>query len=381
MSGALFTPKKIGPIVVPNRFMRSATWEALGDPIGSPTSRQRTIMESLAEGGVGLIVTAAMVVTPKCSLVGKANGMFTGDHSRAWAPIIKNIHSHGSKIAIQLVHGARFSNPAFNGGFPAIPVSSLKEGEPEMTNADIEEIIEQFLDSAYLSARAGADGVQLHCAHASTFMEFLSPHFNRRTDKWGGSPENRVRIVKEIAEQIRRKHPELMLSVKLNGSDCIEGGVTPEIAAKHVQLLSGSIDLVEVSCGTNMLGFMHCQLDDDVLVRGVKKSERDGLLRRAHEMYDGHPFHELYNLDAVTKIRAENPNALLAIVGGCRERSSMEHVIESGVADLVSLSRPFLRDPYLVNRFRTGEISRVNCTSCGACLLACEKGVYCHQPA
>lgn len=144
MSGALFTPKKIGPIVVPNRFMRSATWEALGDPIGRPTFRQRTIMESLAEGGVGLIVTAAMVVTPKCSLVGKANGMFTGDHSRAWAPIIKNIHSHGSKIAIQLVHGARFSNPAFNGGFPAIPVSSLKEGEPEMTNADIEEFASSF---------------------------------------------------------------------------------------------------------------------------------------------------------------------------------------------------------------------------------------------
>lgn len=187
--------------------------------------------------------------------------------------------------------------------------------------------------------------------------------------------------MKEIAEQIRRKHPELMLSVKLNGSDCIDGGVTPEIAAKHVKLLSGCIDLVEVSSGTNMLGFMHCQLDDDVLVRGVKKSERDGLLRRAHEMYDGHPFHELYNLDAVTKIRAENPNTLLAIVGGCRERSSMEHVIESGAADMVSLSRPFLRDPYLVNRVRTGEISRVNCTSCGACLIACEKGVYCHQPA
>ena len=235
----MFTAKRFGPVVVPNRFMRSATWEALADAVGNPTQKLIDLTEDLAKGGVGLIVPGAMYVTPKSSAVPRQSGMCLGEHSRAWRGVVDKVHSHGSKIMFQVVATCRFRNPKWNGGFEPLPVTSLEKGEKEMTNADIEEMIQQFIDSAYLVARSGADGIQLHGAHVSSLAEFLSPRYNQRTDKWGGSPEKRVRVVKEIAEGIRKRHPGLMLSIKLNGDDYIDGGVTPAIASKHVNLLSG----------------------------------------------------------------------------------------------------------------------------------------------
>ena len=380
MSGALFTPKRFGPLVVPNRFMRSATWEGLGDAVGNPTPKLFTTIEDLAKGGVGLIVSGAMMVTPKSQCVPSGNLMCLGENARAWKPIVDAVHKHGSTMIFQLMHCSRFANPQLNGGFKPKPVSALDKDEEQLTDADIDEIIQQFLDSAYLSAKAGADGVQIHGAHLATFAEFLSPHYNRRTDKWGGSPENRVRVIKELTEQIRKRHPNLMLSIKLNGTDYLDDGVTPALASQHVHLLSRHFDLFEVSCGMSIRDFTQSTVDDSVLVRGVNRSDRSALIEKAHALCDPRPFKELYNLDTVKLIRQNNPSVGLAIVGGCRTRDSMQNIIESGYADMVSMSRPFIRDPNLVNRFKTNELSSATCTSCGTCLISPEKGVFCHKP-
>ena len=338
MRGMLFTPCKIGSVVVKNRFIRSATFESLGDENGFPKQKLLSMMKSLADGEVGLIIPGS--VYP--SLIAKAPtevGLMNEKQANAWKSTIDYIHSKHSKLFFQICHSGSFSNERKG-------VSGLIQGSTEMSNADIEEMISSFVSCAKWAKVAGADGVQLHAAHGVLLAEFLSPAFNRRNDKWGKDP---TRVIREIATEIK-KACDLPVSIKMNGHDCIDGSVTPKIAGLYVKNLMDVVDMFEISCG--LANF----------AASIRKKERNP------NPNNKYPYKEGYNVEFAKEIRKIAPKAKIAVVGGLRNFEYMDKLIVDRTADFVSMSRPFIQQPHIIRNYQDALTTRCNCISCNECM-------------
>ena len=256
------------------------------------------------------------------------------------------MHKNGTKIVFQLIDGG--SSTPFDVILerPRGP-SEYHPGMHAMTKYEIAEVIENYVKAAQRLQRVGADGVEIHSAHGYLISEFLSPISNHRTDEYGGSPENRRRLLKEIVEETRRnvdtKH--FIISTKINSSDCIEGGVTPKDLAQTVKAIHG-MDLWEISCGFQ---------DGRTTIRPKSKKFQK----------ESYPLLEGYNLEGVEEIRKISKKAKIGVVGGFRTENAMKHALELG-ADLISLGRPSINDPQCVRHFHEGK--PFGCVSCSQCL-------------
>ena len=191
----LFTPKKIGNVELPNRFVNSATFESMAKETGEVSDELIKRYERLAKGGVGLIITGLMYVHPS----GRGYKYQTAIHHESMIEGLKKlvaaVHQAGGKIAFQLVHCGRQTTKDMIGQTPLAPSSRGRDPvnfvkPKEMTEDEIREIVKAFGAAAHRAVEAGVDGIQLHGAHGYLISEFLSPFFNIRTDSWGGSEEN-----------------------------------------------------------------------------------------------------------------------------------------------------------------------------------------------
>jgi 2,4-dienoyl-CoA reductase-like NADH-dependent reductase (Old Yellow Enzyme family) len=378
-NSVLFAPETIGHHTIKNRFMRSATNEYLATRDGTPRRELRDTIVSFAMNDVGLIVTGCMYIGNDGRRAFTQSGMCTPEQSKSWKSINDEVHKHGSKILFQLSHAGPSGNAKCNNGIPVGVPTSFHKRTRTLTKAEIGDVIEQFKNAAGHAYRSGADGVQLHAAHGYLLSCFLSPALNRRNDEYGGSFENRMRIVEEIVGEIRKSLPgSFLLSIKMNGDDCRKGGLTPYDAAKIVNKLQRSVDLFEISGGSSGMFSIRSNLDEKAVVKGAKKENREAILERSRKATKDSPFFENYNLASCKIIRELNPTAKLALVGGLRKFTEMEKIVNSGTANLCSLSRPFIKDSSLVKRFRVGTIDEPTCTNCGSCILNLEGGMFCH---
>jgi 2,4-dienoyl-CoA reductase-like NADH-dependent reductase (Old Yellow Enzyme family) len=345
--------------------MRSPTWEAAADKDGVPTPALTKMMHQLALGGVGLIFPGAMYCGDSGNTLPGQSGLRTNAQMRVWRrDVIPTVHERGSKLMFQLAHGGISGKASIN----------------DLTTAEIERIVQDFAGSTKLAVEAGADGVQLHCAHGFFLSAFMSPCKNTRSDEYGGSDAGRLRIVNEILDAIKGVIPKgFALSIKMNGEDYIPNGVTADIAARYVSLLKKKVDFFEISCGVSTKYAIRSDINDLNLTRGITGKEKADLLKSVHEMMDGLGFSRMYNRDICKVIKRVNPDATLAMVGGNRVFREMEEVVQSGDADLISLSRPLLNDAYLVKRFEAGTMDHSLCSNCGSCVLSTGKGIYCHM--
>jgi len=349
----LSTPIKIGNMVVPNRIMRSAVWMAACDVDGYPPQALLEYYRELARGKTGLIVPG--YVYPIKS--GKANpgqgGMWSDRHAESWRSTIKDVHGLGSKIIFQVCDSGvttTFDN------VKEMPrgVSALLPGQREMTTIEIDEVIESFKNCAKRLEEVGADGMQIHGAHGYLVSAFLTPLMNKRTDQYGGALENRVRFLQEICKEIRSvTSPSFNLSMKINGDDCKENGLTADVVGDIISRFK-SIDLFEISCGL---------ADAQVTVR-MKSKDKQTI---------GYPLTEGYNFRYAEIIKKVAPKQSLAVVGGYRNLSEVEKVLKTGVVDLVSFGRPSLADPHFAQKLLNGQ-KKVRCISCGLCILKSLEG-------
>lgn len=380
----VFSPKQLGPMTVPNRFIRSATGELCGNPDGTPGKRLIDMIISYSKGECGLIVPGCLHVCESGRMFPQMPGMSNKLQSDSWKPVINEVHKNGSKILLQLYHPGIASNPQFNGGVMPMGPTSISPQIHAMTNQEIEEMIQSFINAGVYSYRSGADGCQLQLSNKYLLSGFLSPFYNRRTDKWGGTVDNRLRIVKEIISGIKAKTPEsFALSVKMNTDDHLPNGINKEMALQHVHSMEKDVDLFELTNGA-VIGKhwgIRGKVDQSVLLRGVPGDKKNELLKMAQDSFDGVPFEENYNQADTEFVRRNAPNVNIAMVGGIRSFDSMENIIKSNVADMVAMSRPFIRDPYVVKKFKEGKIDKSSCISCATCLINLGKGLYCHVKA
>jgi 2,4-dienoyl-CoA reductase-like NADH-dependent reductase (Old Yellow Enzyme family) len=377
----LFSPIRVGTVELANRFMHSATFEGMAERNGEVSQRHLRRYRALARGGIGLIIPGYMYVHPH----GKAAPRQTGIHDDSMIPGLRRladeIHTQDAKVAFQLVHAGRQTTRAVIGRNPLGPSSAKRDPvnfvkPTPMTEEDISTLVASFAEAAVRAAEAGADGVQFHAAHGYLLNQFLSPFYNRRQDSWGGSPEGRFRVLREIYAAVRARIPESMfVAVKLNTYDHTpEEGITPELAARYARwLVELGIDFVEISSGSLLYSFMNvCRGDVPVaeLMRGLPWWKKPIGKRLLGKMAGGYGYDQPYHLEAAAVIKPEMGSTPLALVGGVRRVDQMERILDNGAADIISMSRPFIREPFLVRRIRDGETDTAACESCNKCLAA-----------
>ncbi len=370
----LFTPFKFKDLEIKNRFIFSACEDNLPTEQGLMTDEIIKKYCRIAAGEVGLIISSHIAVHP----LGKGRKRQLGIYRDDFIPGLKNltdaVHGQGSKIVFQLGHAGIQASEKATGQLPFGPSPSRKN--EEMNEDQIQGAILAFTEGAARAIKAGADGIQLHAAHGYLINEFLSPYFNRRNDLWGGSEENRFRLLGSIITETKKILPDgLPLLIKLNSNDYTpEEGITPDLAVSYAKRLAQlKVDGLEVSCGTSSQSpWNMCRGEVPVkeISRSLPESRRPNAEVKLNQLAGQFGHQEGYNLEATKKIRPVVGDMPLFAVGGFRQVSFMEEAVKNGYTDCISMCRPFIREPHLVKRIKEGKSKTASCTNCNKCLAA-----------
>lgn len=351
----LFEKTRINQMELKNRFVRSATWEGLANPDGSCSGKITAIMEELARGQVGLIITSHAYINPKGQASLGQLGIYNRNLIESYKEMVEKVHQQGSKVILQISHAG--GRGIHNNSIGPSDFNFQTYHCREMTLKEIAEVILDFKDAAIRARDAGFDGVQIHAAHGFLLSQFLSPFFNKRIDYYGGSLENRARIILEIIQAIRSElGNQFVVIIKINSDDYIDGGFKSEEMVQAAELFErAGLDAVEISGGTSIGKYSSSRIIKD----GGKKEE-------------------IYYLDAA-KLYKKRISIPLILVGGIRSYEVARKLIEEGIADYISLCRPLIREPNLVKRWKAGDTRRSTCISCNKCFVPIQagKGFYC----
>jgi 2,4-dienoyl-CoA reductase-like NADH-dependent reductase (Old Yellow Enzyme family) len=353
----LFEATEINGMQLSNRFIRSATHEGLVETDGRPTKKLIDLHVALAKGGVGLIITGYAFI----SHTGRSGLRQFGVHDDRSIPAMRKlaqaVHREGGVVACQIVHCGAHSNQKLIGEQPIGPSSMSFNGEVicrEMMLADIARVVDDFASAAARVKEAGFDAVQLHAAHGYLLSEFLSPFYNRRSDAYGGTAENRSLLLLEVIRSVRNVvGREFPLLVKLNGTDLREDGIRPSDAIRiSAELEAEGTDAIEISGGT-VWG-----------IRMERYANRSPIRTEKTETYYGRIAKDIKRVVAIPLIHT----------GGTRSYKAAESIIRDNIADYVGLCRPLICEPDLVNRWRSGDLHQSACVSDNRCFEPIGKG-------
>lgn len=344
----LFSPGEIGGLKTKNRVIMAALSTGFASSAGEVTERLVNYYRERAAGGPGVIIVEAAVVDDPVGREGL--GQIYIDHPRYISGLNRladTIKAYGCRAFIQLLHaGRQTTSSATEGITPVapspIPCKTLKEIPRELSPGEIKTIIDKFVNAAQYAHVAGFDGVELHAAHGYLLNQFLSPESNQRKDEYGGSLENRARILLEICRNIKEKLPELALAVRLNIDDFTpEGLKIPEAQKIALMLQECGADLINCSAGIYETG-LNCI---------EPASYADGW--------------RIY-LAAAIREKVSIP----VVAGGIIRKPAMaEKIIAEQKADFVFLGRSLLADSQWVNKARRGDSEAIRpCILCNNCI-------------
>jgi len=378
----IFETAHIGSMKLNNRVIRSATHEGLGDNEGRPRDELTETYLRLARGGAGAIITGFMAIQKNGKALQNMR-MFDDDrYIDDYKKVTRAVKGTGVPLIAQLAHAGGQTHPDINGSDVVAPSGALYQllnvRARELDDGEIREIVDNFTAAIRRAKDAGFDGVQIHAGHGYLLGEFLSPLTNRRTDGWGGSTERRFRVLHEIIDGARAYVNDFPILAKMSAYDYDHGGMTVEESMRMAELFQKQgLDALEVSCGGVTDGFNCLRVSDipiDALLNlhpmiaslpAYKKILMKLMKKKLFKMYQ--PLLN-YNVDAASCIK-KSVDMPVIVVGGIRKLSDIESVIGENQADFVAMSRPFIAEPDLVNKFRSGNQAESKCINCGYCLL------------
>lgn len=385
----LFSSSICGGIKVQNRIFRSATHEGFADADGAPAPELTECYLKLAHGGAGLIITGEAAVSRNGISAGYRPLLIDND---ALIPKYKKltdaVHNAKTPLVLQLQHCGRQTTRAAAQTQPVAP-SAVRdkfygdETPRALLENEIELIIHNYISAVFRAKKAGFDGVQILAAHGYLLSQFLSSYTNRRKDQWGGSLENRYRILDRIICGVREKDKKFPLFIKLNGYDARPHGMRiPEATAIAAMLEESGANAIEVSCGMFEDGLISIRGDEVPMeaacvylpqyakLSGFKKQLYKTCARFIIKRY--YPLED-YNVPAAEAIKSRITIPVI-VVGGIKSLSSIESVLEKKQADYVSMSRPFIIEPDIVNKFKNGTSKVTRCIACNFCSIGLMAG-------
>ncbi len=333
MSSMLFSPVTLGPLQLPNRIVIAPMCQ-YSSVDGLPTDWHTIHLGNLALSGAGLLIIEATAVTPHGRISPDDLGLWSDAHQEALAPVIRAMRRHSPiKIAIQLAHAGRKAStwrpwlgkhgsvPIAAGGWTPVGPSAIafspEHAEPTaLDDAGVAAVVQAFVKAAERSLAAGFKIAEVHAAHGYLLHQFLSPLSNQRQDRYGGSFDNRIRLLLEVTAAVRQVWPEeLPLFVRLSATDWVDDGWNADETVELARRLKDvGVDLIDVSSGGTAA-------NADI------------------------PVGPGYQTQFAERVRKEAGIAT-GTVGMITEAVQAEHILRTGQADLILLARELLRDPY-----------------------------------
>jgi len=348
----LFSPFSIGTLELQNRIVMPPMATRYATLEGFATDRQTAYYVERARGGVGYITVEHTGILEQ----GKAHPnmllISSDEHASKIEGLIEAVHGVGGKIIVQINHAGRQTASAITGspivGPSPIPCPTRDEIPRELSVSEIEEIIEAFTVAAQRVKNAGADGVELHMAHGYLLCSFLSPFSNRRGDKYGGGIQARATLPMEVLKSVReRVGPDFPISCRLSGDEYVDGGLKIEETKRVAQILEKE--------GANVLHVSACNAASGYLNHPPYYVEEGIFVHLAEAIKS------VVNIPVITVGRIRNP-------------AMADQVLRDGKADLVSMGRALIADPYMPKKAQDGRLEDINlCISCNRCIQTLRK--------
>ena len=324
----IFDTVELKNLHLKNRLVRSATWEGLAALDGSISDDTYKIYHELATGGVGAIITGFTSVSADDFYFGGMMRLSDDKLIPQYKKFVEIIHAQNCAAISQLALGAFYRKLGSK--------KFVEVGESFMSTEEVRGVIKNFVDAAVRAQVCGFDGVQIHAAHFFFLSRFISPLANQRSDEFGGSTSARAKILLDILRGIKNS-TALHVTIKINSSDFADGGLDGDESLAICKILeAGGIDSIEVS-------------GNGTSVRGIRAGVNEG-----------------YFSEFAASL-AEKISVPVICVGGWRSRQAMEKILNTTRVELISLSRPLIREPDLPKKFLSGESSVSKCVSCNAC--------------
>jgi 2,4-dienoyl-CoA reductase-like NADH-dependent reductase (Old Yellow Enzyme family) len=356
----MFETTEINGMVLDNRFVRSATWEGMAGDDGSVTPVLIDLMTALAQGGVGLIISSHAYVSREGQAGLKQIGIYDDALLPGLGDMTAAVHAKGGKLVAQIAHAglhAAGKLTAKTALAPSVVEGLTKTPLKAMTEDDIQAVVAAFAAAAGRARQAGFDGVQIHAAHGYLLSQFLSPIYNQRTDAFGGDIESRAKVPLMVLEAVRKKvGDDFPVLVKLNCGDFMDQGLTAQDAAEVAGMLAqGGIDAIEVSGGL----FINPKMSPSRM--GINAEEKEAYFQIESGQFK------------------KSVNVPLILVGGNRSLAVAAGIVADGRADYISMSRPLIREPDLINRWKSGDHTKAKCLSDNKCFgpAMAGKGIRC----
>ena len=352
----LFSEGQIANLSLQNRLVRSATWDPSILYAKKMTDEVLNLYRELSLGGVGLIITGGFPVF---------NELMKKRDSDRWIQDFSELRIEGIKKLVKVVHSTRRNCRIIaqieDGRLNALPSSINSPFSNKklrtLTLKEIDDIIDCYVQGVDGMKQSGFDGVQIHAAHGTILSRFLSSYTNHRNDSFGGTPTNKVRIIREIVSRSRKLVGDFPIIIKMNCTDYLIGGTDintfPELAT---EIEGAGIDAIEVSGG-----MWECLVrsEQDLGFRPVPAPESHTRI--------GKPEKQSYFLPYIENLSLGIP---IILVGGNRNVNLLEKIVQQGQVDFIAMSRPLIREPNLPKRWleRRGKPT-AECISCNSCIF------------
>ena len=343
----IFEETKLKNLKLKNRLFRGSIGDYCAFKNGHLTEDYLSLYENLSSEGVGTIFTGFTMVSDYGKYENSGNFRIDSDsYIEEYKKLTSLVHKNNVNIIMQLAHcGAQTTISNIETIYSPSQIISPFNNKTtkEMTKEDIIRIEDDFLKGAIRAKKSEFDGIEIHAAHLYLLSQFLSPAFNKRTDEYGGSDENRARIIIEIIEKIRKVvGNDFIISLKINSDDGIKNGISKEGFLLTCQLAEkAGVDIIQVS-GMDW----------------VKSKERK-------------PFF----FESAKKL-ADIVNIPVLLIGGIRDVESIYYVLNNSNIEYVALGRPLICEPDLVKRWKRGIMDKAKCVSCNTCLREFSKCVF-----
>lgn len=385
-----FAPFKLGPITMPNRFIRSGANEMMSHEM-LPTKSLLEFHRRLAAGGVGMTTLAYVAVSPDGRTF-ESQGVMSQDSLRHYAAIADAVHFEGGLVSAQITHAGSFVQHkelstkramSSSGGLDMLGMMQGRFFQRQMDKADMALVRNEFVNAARLAREAGIDAVELHMGHGYLLNQYISPLSNKRRDSYGGSAENRARYPAGVLAAVKDAvGSDIAILAKINLYDGAPKGATVEDAVVTARAMEqAGVDMLVLSGGRNIEApweIFHSKMPLAEMVKqlpGLKNKLQFTALKYAQPK--GMAFSELYFLEAARQVRAA-VQCGLGYVGGAIAMEAAQQVLDEGF-DAVVMARALVHDPALVSHFREDPHFRSACDACNRCVASMytPQGTHC----
>jgi 2,4-dienoyl-CoA reductase-like NADH-dependent reductase (Old Yellow Enzyme family) len=388
-----FSPASLGKLSLKNRILKAATYEGK-TPDGVPGDLLLNFHRGIVEGGTAMTTIGYCTTEADGRINDQMMWMHEGIRDK-----LANMNSElksaapGVKISGQMTHCGNFSknrkmqrlkrplgpSRQFNllGAASGMPFAGA------MSVADIDYLVQTYHDAAVLMKDTGFDAAEIHFSHGYGISQFISPKTNRRTDEYGGSLANRMRLPLRVLEAVRKAvGDDFPILGKMGLTDGVKGGLQIEEAIEVAAMLdAGGIDALICSGGTSSFNPM-VYFRGETLEKGLIEVEKNPIMKLGLKiigprMFRYYPYEELYFLEDAKRVR-DRVNCQMVYIGGCTDVASIETVMREGF-DFIQLGRPLIKDPDFVKHAMADRNYQNGCTHCNRCasLIEAPGGIYC----